>query len=324
MVDLSDVEEAATRIAGHVRRTPVLIAEGDAFGVRNPVALKLELFQHTGSFKARGAFNRALAARERGELPESGLIGASGGNSGLAIAHVARTLGLRAEIFVPTVTSEVKVARLKDLGATVVIDGDLYADAYDACLQRWQATGALLIHAYDQPEVVAGQGTLGLELLNQLEGVDSVLVAVGGGGLAGGLSLALAGRARVVAVEPDGIPTLHAALDAGAPVDVEVTGIAADSLGARRVGDIAYELTSKTGVQSILVSDASIIRARELLWAQFRIAAEHGGAAALAALLQGVYVPEPGERTAVIVCGGNTDPADLALKQPVGSAPPST
>ncbi|WP_084962320.1 threonine/serine dehydratase [Thermoactinospora rubra] len=297
-----DVLAAAERIRGHVLRTPVLeIAPG--------VALKLEQLQHSGSFKVRGAFNRILSAT----LPEAGVIAASGGNHGLAVAYAARALGVRAEIFVPEVTSPVKVAGLRALGAEITQTGAIYAEAAEAAAKRAAETGALEVHAYDQPEVVAGQGTLGPELLEQTGGADTVLVAVGGGGLASGIALGVTGSGtRLVVVEPERIPTLHAALAAGRPVPVEVSGVAADALGASRVGEIAYRILSGAGVRSVLVSDEAIVAARRTLWAQHRIAAEHSGAAAFAALLSGAYVPEQGERVAVVICGANTDPATLS------------
>ncbi|GAA2851660.1 threonine/serine dehydratase [Streptosporangium fragile] len=300
-VSIGDVERAAGRIAGHVRRTPVLEVSPGLF-------LKLEGMQHAGSFKARGGFNRALSA---GRLPEAGLIAASGGNHGLAVAHVARSLGVRAEIFVPTVASPVKVEGLRALGAEVTQTGAVYAEAYEAAAKRAGETGALDVHAYDQAEVVAGQGTVGLEVLEQTGGVDTVLVAVGGGGLIAGITAAVDGRARVVAVEPELIPTLHRALAAGGPVTVEVGGVAADALGASRIGDIAYEITGAAGVRSLLVPDEAIVGARREMWRAYRVAAEHAGATAYAALLTGAYTPAPGERVAVIVCGANTDPATL-------------
>ncbi|WP_436757123.1 threonine/serine dehydratase [Streptosporangium sp. V21-05] len=300
-VSFEDVERAAGRIAGHVLRTPVVEVSPGLF-------LKLEGLQHSGSFKARGGFNRALASEA---IPEAGLIAASGGNHGLAVAYVARDLGVQAEIFVPTVASPVKVAGLRALGARVTQTGAVYAEAYEASVKRAAETGALDIHAYDQAEVVAGQGTVGLELLEQTGGVDTVVVAVGGGGLVAGITVALGGRARVVAVEPELIPTLRRALEAGGPVGVEVSGVGADALGASRAGEIAYEVTSAAGVLSLLVSDEAIVEARRELWREHRVAAEHAGAAAYAALLSGVYTPAPGERVAVVVCGANTDPATL-------------
>lgn len=274
--------------------------------------MKLEHVQHTGSFKARGAFNRILSAREHGELPESGVIAASGGNAGVAVAHAAAALGVVAEVFVPETAPEVKVRKLAALGARVRQVGRIYGDAYEAAIKRVADTGALLCHAYDQPEICAGQGTSGLELLAQTGGVDTVLIAVGGGGLMAGVATAVEGRAKVVGVEPERIPTLHRALEAGAPVDVEVGGLCADSLGATRLGDIAFEVAVRTGVESLLVADEDIAAARRALWDEHRLVVEHGTAAALAALATGAYRPEPGERVAVMLCGANTDPSDLA------------
>ena len=279
-----------------------------------PVLLKLEMLQHAGSFKPRGAFNRILAAAESGPLPADGVIAASGGNHGLAVAHVARQLGIQAHIFVPEATSAFKVERIRALGAGVTVAGAMYADAYDACLRHAARSGALFVHAYDQPEVVAGQGTVGRELMAQRDDVDTVLVAVGGGGLAAGVRLGIGPEARLVAVEPERIPTLRAALAAGRPVDVEVSGVAADALGARRIGDLAFEVLAASQVHSVLVSDDAIVRTRRLLWDRLQLVTEHGGATAAAALLSGAYVPEPGERVAVVICGANTDPSDLVAQ----------
>lgn len=309
MITRADVDAAATRIAGRVRHTPVLAVEPDEFGA--PVWWKLELLQHTGSFKARGAYNRILAAVESGTLTGSGVVAASGGNAGLAVAHVAHRLGIPAEVYVPSNAPPYKVAALSALGATVRQVGDQYADAYAAALTRSDKTAALFCHAYDQPEICAGQGTIGRELAAQVPELDTVLLAVGGGGLMAGVATALEGRARVVGVEPETIPTLHQALRAGRPVDVEVSGIAADSLGARRLGEIAYGVATRTGVGSVLVPEPAIIEARQLLWRRWRLVVEHGTAVAVAALLTGGYRPEPEERVAVLLCGGNTDPSDL-------------
>ena len=305
--DRGDIEAAAERVGQRVRRTPIFRLEAGVLGADGQISLKLELLQHTGSFKPRGAFNRALSAR----APTSGLIAASGGNHGLAVAHVARVLGLPAEVFVPTSSSAVKVSRLRRYGAIVTVRGDYYADAWAASQERAQATGALVVHAYDGFETVSGQGTVAWELDKQLSDIDTVLVAVGGGGLIGGIASWYAGHAKVVAVEPERIPTLAAALQAGRPVDVEVGGVAADSLGAKRIGEVGYAAAVTAGVQSVLVSDDAIIAARQLLWDELRIAAEHGGAAALAALTSGAYRPSPNERVVVILCGSNTDPRDL-------------
>ncbi|MFI9590625.1 serine/threonine dehydratase [Nonomuraea sp. NPDC052265] len=300
-----DVLDAAGRIQGHVLRTPVLEISPGLF-------LKLELLQHSGSFKVRGAFNRILSA---GALPPAGIIAASGGNHGLAVAHAARALGVRAEIFVPEVTSPVKVAGLKALGAHTTQTGAIYSEAAEAAAKRAAETGALAVHAYDQPEVLAGQGTTGLEIMEQTGGVDTVVVAVGGGGLAAGITLgARAGgdAPRIVAVEPYAIPTLHEALRAGRPVPVRVGGVAADALGATQLGGLAFEVLSGGGVESVLVDDDAIVAARRALWERHRLVAEPAGAAAYAALLSGAYRPSEGERVAVVVCGSNTDPATLS------------
>lgn len=309
MITEADVRAAAARVAGHIRTTPVIEVATTGAGLW----FKLEQLQHTGSFKARGAFNRLLAAAESGELPAAGVVAASGGNAGLAIAHAAARVGVPARVYVPRTSAEVKVRGLRALGAEVVQVGEIYGDAYEAALEAAARTGALLCHAYDQPEICAGQGTLGLELLDQVPDADTVLLAVGGGGLMAGVATAMEGRARVVAVEPGTIPTLHDALAAGRPVDVGVSGVAADALGATRIGAIAFEVAVRTGVPSVLVSDDDIVRARRELWSDHRIAVEHSAAAAYAALRSGAYRPSRRERVVVIVCGANTDPATLLV-----------
>jgi threonine dehydratase len=299
------VRTAEQRIAGRVRRTPVLCV--------GPALFKLEYLQHAGSFKTRGMVNQILAGAERGALPEVGIIAASGGNAGLAAAYAARELGVPAEVYVPLNAPAVKVAKLTKLGARVVQVGSEYAEAYAAAVVQAEVTDALFCHAYDDADMVAGNGTLGLELLQQLpDGFDTVLVAVGGGGLVAGVAAALPAEVRVVAVEPATCPALHAALEAGGPVDVPVSGVAADSLGARRVGGIAYEMAVLTSMTSVLVDDQAIVDARRQLWEDYRIVVEHGTAAAQAALLSGAYVPAAGERVVVLLCGANTNPADLA------------
>ena len=304
MVSLAMVEAARDRVAGRIRRTPVL---------RNgPVLHKLEYLQHAGSFKTRGMVNQILAGAERGALPETGIIAASGGNAGLAAAYAARELGVPAEVFVPVTAPAVKVAKLAKLGAQVQQVGSEYAEAYLAAVAQSQVTGALFCHAYDDPEMVAGNGTLGLELLDQVDGFDTVLVAVGGGGLIAGVAAAMPESVRVVAVEPVTCAALHSALAAGEPVDVPVSGVAADSLGARRVGTIAYETAVEKGLTSVLVDEQAIVDARRQLWEDFRIVVEHGTAVAQAALLSGAYQPAVGERVVVLLCGANTNPADLA------------
>lgn len=313
----ADVETAWDRIRPLVRRTPLLETGGDlgcGLGDDLELAFKLEQMQHTGSFKVRGAFNRVLSARERGELdPDVGLVVASGGNAGLGNAYAAARLGVPAVVFVPETAPPVKIARLESYGAEVVLAGTEYATALAAADEHAQRTGALYCHAYDQPEIAAGAGTLALELLEQTaQPVDTVLVAVGGGGLLAGVAAALEpAGVRVVGVEPTAAPTLHAALERGEPTDVPVGGVAADSLGARRVGDIAFAVATRTGTGSVLVDDAAIVAARALLWERCRIVVEHGTATAFAALTAGAYVPGPGERVAVVLSGANTGLTDL-------------
>jgi threonine dehydratase len=313
VITSADVDEAAARIAGRVRVTPLIEADREAFGPAGRVWLKLEQAQHTGSFKVRGAFNRILAAAERGALPAAGVVAASGGNAGLAVAYAAARQGVPARVFVPETAPAVKVARIREYGAEAVLTGRRYADAYEAAVKHAAEAGALLVHAYDQPEVCAGQGTIGRELLAQSGGeLDTVLVAVGGGGLLAGVAAATEGRARVTGAEPAAIPTLHAALAAGRPVDVPVGGLAADSLGATRAGDIALAVAVRTGAGSVLVPDEAIAAARRYLWDRYRLVVEAGAAAPLAALLAGAYRPRPGERIAVVLSGANTDPATVA------------
>ncbi|HEX2849746.1 MAG TPA: threonine/serine dehydratase [Acidimicrobiales bacterium] len=302
-----EITAAAHRVAPYVRHTPVIALEPAWRGVPGSVVLKLELLQHTGSFKPRGALNRILDAA----VPASGVIAASGGNHGLGVAYAARALGHRAEVFVPETTSRVKIDRLHELGADVVVTGTYYADALSASERRVEETGALVVHAYDQPDVVAGQGTVGRELDDDAPGLDTVVVAVGGGGLMAGITSWFAGSVHVVAVEPEGAPTLHHALAAGHPVDVDVAGLAADSLGARRIGSIAYAVARRHRVESVLVTDDAIASAQRALWTDLHVMAEPGGAAAVAALVAGVYVPAGGERVGVVVCGGNVDPATV-------------
>lgn len=306
MITRDDVLAARDRIGGRVRRTPLLAPTG-----ADGVWLKLEHLQHCGVFKTRGAFNRQLAAIERGELGDAGIVVASGGNAGLAHAFAARALGVRATVFVPQAAPDVKVQRIRSYGAEVVRSGAEYAEALAAAVDFGQAQGAAFAHAYDQPEVASGAGTLAEEVLEDEPSIDTIVVAVGGGGLYGGVAAAVRGRARVVAVEPDACPTLHRAMAAGQPVDVEVSGVAADSLGARRVGDLAFAAQQAEPPVSVLVSEDAIVEARHRLWADYRIASEHGAATAHAGLLSGAYSPADGERVCVVVCGANTDPATL-------------
>jgi threonine dehydratase len=308
-IERTGIEAAARRIAPHVRRTPVIeLAGGTFLEYAHPLTLKLECLQVTASFKPRGAFNRMLSAK----VPASGVIAASGGNHGIAVAHAAKTLGHRAEIFVPEVISAAKVARLKELGAVVNITGKLYGDALAASQKRAAETSALVLHAYDQPEILAGQGTVAREFEEDAPKLDTVLVAVGGGGLIGGMAAWYRGKTKLVAVEPKTSRALHAALEAGALVDVDVSGIAADSLGARRVGKLVFPLAKQFVERVVLVDDAAIVAAQKALWRALRIIAEPGGAAALAAVLSGTYQPAPNERVGVLVCGANCDPGSVA------------
>jgi threonine dehydratase len=286
-----------------VRRTPVLEVGGADFGLADiPLVLKLELLQHTGSFKPRGVFANLLLRK----IPAAGVAAASGGNHGVAVAYAAMRLGVRAKIFIPTVASPVKIRRIREYGADLVVGGDRYADAL-AASEGWVAeSGALPVHAFDQPETLLGQGTVGLELAAQAPALDTLLVAVGGGGLIGGIAAWYAGRVKLVGVEPEGAPTLADALRAGRPVDAETGSIAADSLAPRRVGELMFPLARAYVDRVVLVSDAAIRQAQETLWATVRLVAEPGGAATLAALLAGGYVPVAGERVGLVLCGANT------------------
>ena len=312
-----DIEAAARRFEGgppdFLRRTPLWKLPGSAFGLRcAEVWLKLEHLQVGGSFKARGMLNRLLA----NTIPASGVIVASGGNAGIATAAAARALGVKCEVFVPTVCSPAKQATLRELGAQVVVGGSVYAQALEACLQRQRETGALLTHAYDQPEVVAGAGTLARELEAQGGRPDSVLVSVGGGGLIAGIAAWFEGDARVVALEPELAPTLHAAREAGAPMDVMVSGIAADSLGAKRIGAIAWDLTQLHVRGALLLSDPAIRAAQLWLWQEMKLAVEPAAALGLAALQTGAYRAEVAEKVCLILCGANLDPATLSERLP--------
>jgi threonine dehydratase len=298
-------------IRPYVRLTPTVEVWSDDFGLRPryPIAFKLELLQHTGSFKPRGAFTNLLHR----PVPSAGVVAASGGNHGAAVAFAAQRLGIPARIFVPTVVSPSKLQLIRSCGAEVVVEGDRYADALGLS-ERWAETsGAMQIHAYDQPETLLGQGTVGAELEHQAAGLDTLLVAVGGGGLLGGIAAWYADgpAVRLVAVEPEAAPTLSAALAAGRPVDAPAGGIAADSLAPRRVGELMFPLARRYVASALLVSDDAIRAAQTALWRVLRVVAEPGGAAAFAALLSGRYVPGPDERVGVVVCGGNTTAVDF-------------
>jgi threonine dehydratase len=307
MISRKDIAAAAARIEQHVRDTPVLRLAAAELGLGYPVMLKLELLQHTGSFKPRGAFNRLLSSR----LPPAGVIAASGGNHGAAVAYAARALGAAAEIFVPVLTPAMKVARIAGYGARVVQTGETYADALTASRDRQAATGALEVHAYDHPDVLAGQGTVGREFEQAAPELTHVLVATGGGGLIGGIAAWYAGSAQVISVEPEACPTLHDALRAGHPIEASVGGLAADSLGARQVGGLMFPVAVAHVTAAVLVPDTAIAQAQQVIWDRLRLIAEPGGATALAALLCGAFTPPEGAQVGVLVCGANADPAKV-------------
>ena len=298
-------------IRPYIRRTPVIEIDSGDFGLRPfPLCCKLELTQHAGSFKSRGAFANLLMR----DIPQPGVVAASGGNHGVAVAYAAMTLGIPAKIFVPSISSPAKIQQVRKYGAELVVGGDRYADAL-AASEEWVArSGALAIHAYDQRETLLGQGTTGLELEQQAPELDTLLVAVGGGGLIGGIAAWYARGIRVIGVEPEAAPTLTKALAAGRPVDAEAGGIAADSLAPRRVGELMYPIAERLVDRVVLVTDDAILEAQRALWATLRIVAEPGGAAAFAALLSGRYEPAPGERVGVLACGGNTVAVDFDRK----------
>lgn len=291
-----------------VRQTPLMQLPGSTVGVDcAEVWFKLEQLQVGGSFKARGMFNRLLSAT----VPATGVVIASGGNAGIACAAAAAAIGVPCTVFVSNVSPMAKRHKLAQLGATVVVAGDNYPQALQACQNRANETAAMLVHAYDQVEVVAGAGTLALEIEAQAGLPDAVLVSVGGGGLIGGLAAGFASRSRVVALEPELCPTLHAARQAGHPVDVDVGGIAADALGARRIGAIAWQVTQRHVDSALLLSEEVIREAQAWMWSEMRLAVEPAAALPLAALRSGVYRPRPDEKVCLIVCGANVDPASL-------------
>ena len=303
-----DILRTQTLIRPYIRRTPVIEVEGGDFGLDGVrLALKLELLQHTGSFKPRGAFANLLMR----PVPAAGVVAASGGNHGAAVAYAAMKLGKPARIFVPEVCSPAKMERIRGYGADLVVTGERYADAL-AASEAWAAhSGALPVHAYDQVETLLGQATAGLEFEEQAPVLDALLVAVGGGGLIGGVAGWYAGRTAVIGVEPEKAPTLARALEAGRPVDAEAGGIAADSLAPKRVGELMFPIARQYVREVVLVSDENIVAAQQALWKTLRVAAEPGGAAALAALLSGRYRPRSGELIGVLVCGGNTTAVNL-------------
>jgi threonine dehydratase len=307
VIGRDDIASAHLRIRGHVRRTPVLAADGASLGLGHDLTLKLELLQHTGSFKPRGAFNNLLSR----EVPAAGVAAASGGNHGAAVGYAAASLGIPARIFVPAIAGATKIALVRGTGADLEVVEGLYAEAY-ARSEAWRREhGAMSIHAYDAPETLAGQGTLALELEEQAPDLDILLVAVGGGGLIGGVAAWYGSRVRIVAVEPEQAATLATALHDGPEAEIRPAGVAANSLGASRIGRLCYDIARATGIEPVTVPDAAITEAQRRLWSAARILAEPGGATALAALTSGAFVPPPGARIGVVVCGGNIDPAPV-------------
>jgi len=307
--DQKHITAAYARIREHIRRTPVLEMHGADFVLGAfPLFLKLELLQHTGSFKARGAVTNLMFR----DVPPAGVVAASGGNHGVAVAFAAKKFKVRARIFVPSVCPAAKRQLIQGYGADLVIAGDRYADALEAS-KAWEAeSGAMTIHAFDQHETLLGQGTVGLEFEEQVPDLDTLFVAVGGGGLIGGVAAWYQKRIAVIGVEPQAAPTLVRAREAGRPVDAEAGGIAADSLAPKRVGELMFPIAQKYVQRVVLVSDDQIREAQELLWKSARIVEEPGGAAALAALTSGIYRPRNGERVGVLICGGNTTAVDFS------------
>jgi len=307
-IDRQQIADTYKLIRPYIRRTPVVEVAGADFGLDGvTLVLKLELLQHTGSFKPRGAFANLLTR----DVPQAGVVAASGGNHGAAVAFAAMKLGKAAKIFVPSVASPAKIDRIRGYGADLVVTGERYAEAL-AASQSWAAqSGAMAVHAYDQVETILGQGSVGLEFEEQDPALDTLLVAVGGGGLLGGIAAWYTGRIKIIGVEPEAAPTLTRALEAGHPVDAEAGGIAADSLAPKRVGELMFPLAQSYVDHVLLVSDEAIQTAQQTLWNVLRVAAEPGGTAALAALLTRRYQPKPGERVGVLVCGGNTSAVDF-------------
>lgn len=302
-IDRRAIDETWDRIRPHVRVTPTVEIAGGDVGLRDfPLTFKLEQLQHAGSFKTRGAFANLVGRA----IPRAGVAAASGGNHGAAVAYAAMRLGVPAKIFVPTVSSPAKIDRIRSYGAELVVIGDRYADALAAC-EAWIAqSGALSVHAFDQPETLLGQGTLGRELEQQTPQLDTVLIAVGGGGLIGGVAAWYEGRARVIGVEPTGAPTLTMALQAGHPVDAPAGSIAADSLAPRQVGALMFPIAQRYIARTVLVGDDDIRRAQRMLWDVLRVVVEPGGCAAAGAVLSGAYGPSAGERVGIVLSGGNT------------------
>ena len=303
-VSRADIEQIYPVIAPHIRRTPVVTLSGADFGLAPfPLTLKLEQLQHAGSFKTRGAFANLLTRNP----PKSGVVAASGGNHGAAVAYAAMRLGLPARIFVPTVSSPAKIDRIRLYGADLTVIGERYAEALAASLEWSKTSGAMPVHAFDQIETLTGQGTLALELSQQAPELDSVLVAVGGGGLIGGIAAWYASKTRVIAVEPEGAPTLEHAIKAGKPVDAPTGSVAADSLAPKQVGELMFPIAQAHIDRVVLVTDHAIRTAQKMLWESLRLVVEPGGCTAFAAILSGAYQPAEGEKVGVVVSGANTN-----------------
>ena len=301
------IAETYARIKPHVRQTPVIETQARDFGGRSTTwTFKLELTQHSGSFKVRGAFANLLTRK----MPAAGIAAASGGNHGVAVAYAAMRLGHKARIFVPEISSPAKIARIRGYGADLTVGGKVYADALAACEAYIAESGALSVHAFDQVETMLGQGSVGLELERQAPDIDTLLVAVGGGGLIGGIAAWYEGRIKIVGVEPRLAPTLGMALAAGHPVDAPAGGIAADALAPKRIGELVFPIVRRHGVSAVLVEEEAIRDAQQALWETARIAAEPGAAAPLAALLSGAYAPGKDERIGILVSGGSTRGVD--------------
>ncbi len=307
-IEAPEIIATRDRMAPYVRRTPVIELDAHELGLGLfTLHAKLELLQHAGSFKTRGAFANLLAR----EIPAAGVVAASGGNHGAAVAYAAMKCGIHATIFVPSISPPAKLDRIRAYGAELVVTGERYSDALEASLAHVTATGALPVHAFDQRETLLGQATLAAELEEQLPELDTLLVAVGGGGLIGGIAAWYAGRVRIIGVEPEGAPTLAHALAAGQPVDAPTDSIAADSLAPRRVGALMLPYAQRYVERVVLVTDDAIRESQRALLRALTIVAEPGGAAAFAALLSGAYVPAPGERVCVLVSGGNSAAVDF-------------
>jgi threonine dehydratase len=311
VISRDDIRRCYEVIRPYIRRTPVVqveLSELDESAPALPAAtLKLEQLQCAGSFKARGAFTNLLLR----DVPAAGVVAASGGNHGVAVAYAARRRGVPAKIFVPTVSAPAKVERIRRLGADLVVTGDRYADALAAAQEWVRSSGAMSVHAYDQRETILGQGTVGLELAEQADALDTVLVPVGGGGLISGIASWFTGDVRVIGVEPDGAPTLSYARAEGRPVDAPAGSVAADALAPRQVGELVFPITQAYVDDVVLVDDASILAAQRALWQAFRIAAEPAASVGIAALLTGAYKPAPGEQVAVVISGANMSPSRL-------------